>query len=500
MLRQSLKKWERDFLSRHGRKPTKADVVEAPEDMKYKYQYYRDLKKMAPSRLQSDEMERESSGLDGVFGTLFNKPKCVGEGNHPGMQDSYDTVMMKRVKHWARESHNMTQSEQNRKERKGNDVDLKDSLELLPKSFSDSLAQGSVASSVSSDNVEMVNVLREMLSCKETLTTASFHSSFCGISQKPGTSRKQKFNLEKLWLDQCDPEKDRQYIQECDPERDRKNIQECDSNKDGQCIQECDSEDRQYIQDCDPEQYIQELNVESDKRKETQVKQRGLRSQDKGNYVRLNMKRQFCKWRGCGKSAASIKRQQWRSKLRKKLKGGSSTDQCFVCHKEGHWASQCPNRTARRDVEIDNKMKKSGIDIITRDSSSQVCSATSQNLCLPDVLPLTSDFGDSCLPSVLPSVYKVPDSGCLPDTPPEVFDALVMLGFTRFRPGQVQAVMRVLCGLSSLVVLPTGSGKSLCYQLPAYLYARRCHCITLVISPLVSLMEDQVRVSIILIV
>ena len=48
-------------------------------------------------------------------------------------------------------------------------------------------------------------------------------------------------------------------------------------------------------------------------------------------------------------------------------------------------------------------------------------------------------------------------------------------------------------GLSSLVVLSTGAGKSLCYQLPAFLYAQRSPCLALVISPLVSLMEDQVR-------
>ena len=50
-------------------------------------------------------------------------------------------------------------------------------------------------------------------------------------------------------------------------------------------------------------------------------------------------------------------------------------------------------------------------------------------------------------------------------------------------------------GLSTLVVLSTGAGKSLTYQLSAYMYAQRSPCITLVISPLVSLMDDQVNIG-----
>lgn len=52
--------------------------------------------------------------------------------------------------------------------------------------------------------------------------------------------------------------------------------------------------------------------------------------------------------------------------------------------------------------------------------------------------------------------------------------------------------MRILSGKSTLVTLSTGSGKSLCYQLPAYLYSKRESCISLIVSPLVSLMDDQV--------
>jgi ATP-dependent DNA helicase RecQ len=61
-------------------------------------------------------------------------------------------------------------------------------------------------------------------------------------------------------------------------------------------------------------------------------------------------------------------------------------------------------------------------------------------------------------------------------------------GFEEFRPGQSEAANAALAGRDALVVMPTGSGKSLCYQLPALLRED----LTVVVSPLVSLMQDQV--------
>src|ERR671930_1941687 len=63
-----------------------------------------------------------------------------------------------------------------------------------------------------------------------------------------------------------------------------------------------------------------------------------------------------------------------------------------------------------------------------------------------------------------------------------------LFGFPGFRPGQREAVDAALAGRDVLVVMPTGSGKSLCYQLPALMRTD----LTLVFSPLVSLMQDQV--------
>ena len=62
-------------------------------------------------------------------------------------------------------------------------------------------------------------------------------------------------------------------------------------------------------------------------------------------------------------------------------------------------------------------------------------------------------------------------------------------GFDAFRPGQEEAVRAALEGRDALVVMPTGAGKSLCYQLPALVRDD----LTLVVSPLVSLMQDQVE-------
>jgi ATP-dependent DNA helicase RecQ len=64
-----------------------------------------------------------------------------------------------------------------------------------------------------------------------------------------------------------------------------------------------------------------------------------------------------------------------------------------------------------------------------------------------------------------------------------------VFGFEDFRPGQAEAVGAGLAGHDALVVMPTGSGKSVCYQLPALLRDD----LTVVVSPLVSLMQDQVE-------
>ncbi|SET89365.1 ATP-dependent DNA helicase RecQ [Salinibacillus kushneri] len=72
----------------------------------------------------------------------------------------------------------------------------------------------------------------------------------------------------------------------------------------------------------------------------------------------------------------------------------------------------------------------------------------------------------------------------------ELLDTLQhQFGFDEFREGQYDIIQDIFCGEDVLGILPTGTGKSLCYQLPAFSFEG----VTVVISPLVSLMIDQVK-------
>jgi DNA topoisomerase-3 len=94
-------------------------------------------------------------------------------------------------------------------------------------------------------------------------------------------------------------------------------------------------------------------------------------------------------------------------------------------------------------------------------------------------VPSTPKISDS---PDLPSPKVIPNSGSLTELLQNAF------GFSEFRPNQEAVCQAVTAGRDALLVMPTGSGKSLCYQLPGLARGGT----TLVISPLIALMDDQV--------
>lgn len=100
--------------------------------------------------------------------------------------------------------------------------------------------------------------------------------------------------------------------------------------------------------------------------------------------------------------------------------------------------------------------------------------------------PAPAPPGDAPLPEPRPVPEQLPPRE--PVTPVRLRRVLrEVFGLRALRPGQHEVITRVLDGLSTLAVMPTGAGKSLCFQLPAVLRPG----LTVVISPLIALMKDQ---------
>jgi len=93
-------------------------------------------------------------------------------------------------------------------------------------------------------------------------------------------------------------------------------------------------------------------------------------------------------------------------------------------------------------------------------------------------------------PTTMPASPATASSSLAPTDPPSILQQV--FGYTAFRGQQQEIVEHVTAGGDALVLMPTGGGKSLCYQVPAIARHRSGHGVALVVSPLIALMHDQV--------
>ncbi|XP_076623140.1 recQ4 helicase isoform X2 [Colletes latitarsis] len=260
------------------------------------------------------------------------------------------------------------------------------------------------------------------------------------------------------------------------------------------------------------------------------------------NFVRINLKKKVFVRGKKNFNFSKYKKNQWKQRKKELGSGEGSLHvadfvekhnvlTCFVCGDVGHFSRNCPNRKGDDLIPLEEVDDSSQFPTLEEAQQMASQSAVTVHANRINLLPKTPSHSSAVenesedktddndlwepiedeellcghkipeelisklLPPKLDTVrplYEVKEDKSCIDTPAEVVETLQKFGHENFRPGQEKAVMRILSGQSTLVTLSTGSGKSLCYQLPAYLYSKHSNCITLVISPLVSLMDDQV--------
>lgn len=215
------------------------------------------------------------------------------------------------------------------------------------------------------------------------------------------------------------------------------------------------------------------------------------------NFVKINLEKKVYARGKKSFKYSTYKKQLWKDK--KALHSGMEFPEngkisCFKCGLCGHMARYCTSQKENALLPLTDCNES---DMPTLEDMEKIVNKTSDSSTEKELHSCLN--GASKIPDTFKMLLNTENKNYIkpillhPDVASdELNKTLELFGHKEFRPGQERAIKRILSGLSTLLILSTGGGKSLCYQLPAYIYSQHYKCITLVISPLVSLMEDQV--------
>lgn len=152
----------------------------------------------------------------------------------------------------------------------------------------------------------------------------------------------------------------------------------------------------------------------------------------------------------------------------------SRTSTCYKCGRAGHWAADCPGIEAASDDEAPAAPFSTHLQVSCRPAAEQTLAPPR-----PPSPPPAAD------PEARERALEVAAAA----TDEDLVGALQRhFGHSHFRGKQLETVRALLHGDSCISIMPTGQGKSLCFQLPALLLPG----LTLVVTPLIALMLDQV--------
>ncbi|XP_041987542.1 ATP-dependent DNA helicase Q4 [Aricia agestis] len=217
------------------------------------------------------------------------------------------------------------------------------------------------------------------------------------------------------------------------------------------------------------------------------------------NFVKINIEKKVFVRGKKNLNYSKYKKKLWKDK--KALHGGMEFPEggkitCFKCSSDGHMARYCTAQKENALLPLDNYQENT---LPTLEDMQAIVNKETDNTLTVEQLQVVVHQTSKVPDNVLKLLAEAPSSDNIKpiydlahQDNSELYEALSKFNHTAFRPGQEHAIKRILCGMSTLLILSTGGGKSLCYQLPAYIYSQHYKCVTLVISPLVSLMEDQV--------